>query len=184
MSTRLPSLAPADLDDAQAALYDRIAGGPRAAGPQHFALTEPSGALRGPFNAFLLAPDLGDALQELGSRLRYRGGLPDRSREIVILLVARHWQSTFEREAHEGVGRAAGLMEDELEALRRGRLDPFEGEEATIARLTLALLDGDLDDSDWNDAASSIGEAAVFEVSTLVGYYGMLALQLRVFRAG
>lgn len=183
MSTRLASLTRSDLDDAQAALYDRIAGGPRASGPQHFALKDANGALRGPFNAFLLAPLLGDALQELGSTLRYRGSLSDRSREIVILLVARHWHSSFEREAHEAVGRAAGLTEDELQALRHGRLDPFHGDEATIARLTLALLDGDLGDSGWTDAESSIGAAGVFEVTTLVGYYGMLALQLRVFRA-
>lgn len=181
---RIPSLTPSELDDDQSALYDRIAGGPRAQGPQHFALTTPEGALRGPFNAFLLAPPLGDAVQNLGSALRYRGSLPDRAREIVILLVAAHWGSAFERDAHEGVGRAAGLGDSELLALRDGRTDGFEGAEGVVARAAAALLAGDLDDAGWREAESAIGATGVFEVSTLVGYYGMLALQLRTFRVG
>lgn len=180
---RIPPLTPADLDAEQSALYERIAGGPRAAGPQHFALTDDDGALRGPFNAFLLAPAIGDAAQELGAALRYRGSLPNRAREISILLVARHFHSPFEREAHERVGSAAGLREPELRALREGRVDGFSCVEGAAARLTLALLDGDLDDAGWQDASAAIGAAGIFEVSTLVGYYGMLALQLRTFRA-
>lgn len=182
MTSRIPALVPEALDPDQARLYDAIAGGPRAAGPQHFALTSQDGALRGPFNAFLLAPALGDAVQALGATLRYRGDLPDRAREIVILLVAQHWDSAFEREAHEGVGRAAGLLDRELAALRDGDIARFAGTEGAIARLTLALLAGDLDDEGWREAETAIGAAGVFEVGTLVGYYGMLALHLRVFR--
>ena len=182
MTSRIPALVPEALAPDQARLYDGIAGGPRAAGPQHFALTTADGALRGPFNAFLLAPALGDAVQALGAALRYRGELPDRAREIAILLVAQHWDSAFEREAHEGVGRAAGLGDDELDALREARVVGFAGIEGAVARLTLALLAGDLDDGGWREAEAAIGAAGVFEVSTLVGYYGMLALQLRTFR--
>ncbi|MEN2739967.1 carboxymuconolactone decarboxylase family protein [Microbacterium sp. X-17] len=179
---RIPLLHPVDLDAEQRALYERIAGGPRASGPQHFALTTPEGALRGPFNAFLLAPELGDAVQNLGSTLRYSGALHDRAREILILLVAQHWDSAFEQEAHERVGRAAGLGDDELTALRDGRIDGFEGAEGVVARVTVALLAGDLDDVGWQEAEATIGAARVFEVSALVGYYAMLALQLRAFR--
>lgn len=182
MTQRIPRLRPDQLDPEQGRLYDAIAGGPRAAGPQHFALTEADGGLRGPFNAFLLAPPLGDAVQSLGSALRYRGDLPDRAREIAILLIARHWGSAFEQEAHEGVGRAAGLSDDELGELRCGRIDGFSGVEGVVARVTVALLAGELDDAAWREAEAGIGAAGVFEVSTLVGYYGMLALQLRIFR--
>ena len=44
----------------------RIAAGPRSQGPQLFPLTDDDGALRGPFNAFLLAPALGDPEQLQG----------------------------------------------------------------------------------------------------------------------
>jgi hypothetical protein len=46
----------------------------------------------------------------------------------------------------------------------------------------LGLLDGDLDDALWAEASAAIGEQVMFELTTLVGYYSTLALQLRVFR--
>jgi hypothetical protein len=101
-------LVPADLDDQQRALYDAIAGGPRAAGPRLFALTDAAGRLNGPFNAMLFAPEVGTALQDLGAAIRYRSSLTARIREMAILAVAAHWDSAFERYAHEAVGRAAG----------------------------------------------------------------------------
>lgn len=182
MAPRVPPLRPEELSSAQADLYGAIAGGPRAQGPQHFALTRPDGSLRGPFNALLLAPDLGGALQQVGSAIRYRGALTDRAREIAILLVAAHWDSAFEREAHEAVGAAAGLGDGELTALRAGDITPFEGDEGLVAAVTLQLVGGDLDDELWDAASVALGAAVVFELTTLVGYYATLALQLRVFR--
>ncbi|HVT70755.1 MAG TPA: hypothetical protein VHF26_23610, partial [Trebonia sp.] len=58
---RLPGLAPADLDNDQRALYDAIAGGPRAKN-RNIPLTDPDGHLLGPFNAMLLSPTLGGRL--------------------------------------------------------------------------------------------------------------------------
>ena len=93
---RIKKLALSALDDEQRALYDAIAGGRRAQGPQLFRLTDADGCLEGPFNAFLLQPRLGSALQALGSAVRYETGLDDRSREIAILVVAAYWRSEFE----------------------------------------------------------------------------------------
>ena len=42
----------------------------------------------------------------------------------------------------------------------------------------------DLDDEQYDTAVTVLGERAVFELSTLVGYYATLALQMRVFRVG
>jgi 4-carboxymuconolactone decarboxylase len=182
MAGRVRPFPPDALSGTRRDLYDAIAGGPRARGPQHFALTRADGSLRGPFNAFLLAPDLGGALQEVGSALRYRGALSDRSREIAILLVAAHWDSDFEREAHEAVGEAAGLTGTELAALRDRDVGAFAGEESIVAAVTMQLLDGDLDDRVWSEASVALGSDVVFELTVLVGYYATLALQLRVFR--
>jgi len=182
MAGRVHPFTPESLTGAQRDLYDAIAGGPRSQGPQHFALTRPDGSLRGPFNALLLAPGLGAALQDVGAAIRYRGALTDRSREIAILLVAAHWDSAFEREAHEAVGGAAGLTDAELSALRGRDASAFSGDEGLVARVTAALLSGDLDDGLWDEASATLGAEVVFELTVLVGYYATLALQLRVFR--
>jgi len=164
-------------------VYRSISGGPRAAGPQLFALTDSEGRLRGPFNAMLLSPPVGAALQAVGAAVRYRSSLSDRVREMAVLLVAAHWGSAFEREAHEAVGHACGLTEEELDALRSGALpDLTDPDETTALRTADSLLhSGSLGDEEYRTAVSAIGERGLFELTTLVGYYSTLALQLRVF---
>ena len=180
---RIPKLEPAALGDEQRTLYDAIAGGRRAQGPQLFRLTDADGRLEGPFNAFLLQPRLGSALQALGAAVRYETALDDRCREIAILVVAAHWRSGFERYAHEAVGRAAGLTGADLAAIRDGRHDMLSGREAVVARTAATLAArGDLDDTEYREAEDHLGPDGLFELLTLVGYYATLALQLRVFR--
>jgi 4-carboxymuconolactone decarboxylase len=180
---RLEQFAVASLSPQQRALYEAIAGGPRAQGP--FTLVDESGRLTGPFNAMLLWPPLGTALQTLGAAVRYETTLSGRAREIAILVVAQVWDSAFERYAHEAVGRLAGLSEPELDALRAGRLSDFtDPYERLVASTVYALAARhDLTDTEYAAALDGgLGEAALFELSTLVGYYATLALQLRLFR--
>ncbi|MGW2222518.1 carboxymuconolactone decarboxylase family protein [Nonomuraea sp. NPDC001684] len=183
MTARLPALPPEDLDDAQTEVYRAITGGPRAAGPQVFPLADERGRLRGPFNAMLLSPPVGGALQALGAAVRYGSVLPDRARELAILVVAAHWGSDFERDAHEAVGRSCGLTEAELTAVREGRppglADPAE-RAAVLAARELTRT-GTLAEEDYRAVTAALGERGLFELTTLVGYYATLALQLRVF---
>ncbi|MHC5794789.1 carboxymuconolactone decarboxylase family protein [Lacisediminihabitans sp. FW035] len=180
---RLPRLRPADLDDEQRALYREITEGPRAHRPQHFALTAEDGSLNGPFNAFLFAPGISRSLQALGAAVRYETNLSDRERELSILVVAAQWGSGFEREAHEAVGRAAGLTESELDSVRRGGIpDLTSPRELAVVRVVHAMTRGDVDDTAWTQAAAVLSRTTLVELSTLVGYYSTLALQLRVFR--
>jgi 4-carboxymuconolactone decarboxylase len=183
--TRHAPVPPSRLEGEALALYEQITTGPRASGPQHFSLTHPDGSLAGPFDAFLLNPRLGQALQDVGAAIRYEGALSSRAREIAILSVAAAWDSAFERDAHESVGRSVGLTEDELSAIRERRVPALDNPiERCCAEVALALTEGDLDDSLWTRAAETLGASVIFELTTLVGYYATLALQLRVFRVG
>lgn len=186
MTPRLSPLRPDDLTLEQREVYEHIAGGPRAAGPQVFEMTTAEGALNGPFNAMLLAPRLGDALQRLGAGVRYGTSLSDRIREMAILAVATHWDSAFERYAHEAVGRVSGLSEEEVLALRDlPQLQPEDPHEAAALDVARALLvHADLDDAAYRGAREQLDDAELFELTTLVGYYATLALIMRVFRTG
>ena len=119
---RIPWPTPDELTDEQRAVQHAITSGPRASGAPAFSLTDDEGRLHGPFNAMLLAPQVGLAMQELGGALRYRTSLTDREREIAILQVAVARRSEFEWYAHERVGVRAGLTDDELADLLRGEL--------------------------------------------------------------
>jgi 4-carboxymuconolactone decarboxylase len=184
MSPRVPSLLPADLTPEQTAVYRSIVGGPRAQGPRLFDLTDERGRLNGPFGAMLIAPEVGGALQALGAAVRYGTSLNDRVRELAILAVATHWDSAFERYAHEAVGRAAGLAEQEIAALRDSSSQPFdEPRELASLNVVRALLEGaDLDDLTYSDVASQLSAQELVELTTLVGYYSTLALLMRVLR--
>ncbi len=183
-AARLPTFAPDELDPRQRELYDAIVGGRRATGPQLFALTDTEGGLNGPFNAMLLAPTLGHALQRLGAAIRYETTLSARMREMAILAVAARWSSDFERYAHEPIGRAAGVTGEELAAIRRSEVPVLPDDLERVAMLLVfALLrDEDVEDSTYDLAVATVGERVVYELTTLVGYYSMLALQLRIFR--
>lgn len=188
MTGRLPHLAPDELSDEQRALYDAIVAGPRSTGPQLFALADAAGRLNGPFNALLFSPPVGTALAALGEAVRYGSVLTARVREAAVLAVAAHEDSDFERYAHEPLARAAGLSDQDLVALRDGQLpsaadpagDPVEGAAARAVRAL--LVRGDLDDEEHGAALAALGARGLVELTTLVGYYRVLALQLRVFR--
>jgi 4-carboxymuconolactone decarboxylase len=183
--SRLEPIPPTTFSPEQRALYDAITTGPRAQGPQHFDLTDPDGSLVGPFNALLLSPELGTALQGVGASIRYRTALTEREREIAILIVAAHWDSKFERSAHEGIGLAAGLTETELGLIRVGGIPELsDPRELACAHLTHAMVRGDVDDQTWKAWTPAVGNVTVFELSTLAGYYATLALQMRIFRVG
>ncbi|MGH3167525.1 MAG: carboxymuconolactone decarboxylase family protein [Trebonia sp.] len=179
--SRIPRYSRAELDDDQRRLYDSITGGTRAR--NSFGVAEPGGGLGGPFNAMLLHPPTGDALQRLGAAIRFSGTLPGRAREIAILMVAASVRSDFEQYAHEHIGLSLGLTESEVSALRDGtELDLGDPEETAIARVTRSLLDhGTLTDDEYAGASAALGPGKLFELTTLVGYYRLIAMQLHVF---
>lgn len=182
--SRIPKLRPEELDDTQREVYEEIAGGPRATGPRLFALTDTEGGLEGPFNAMLLNPALGGPLQRLGGALRFSGKLSDRSRELVILLAAAWWDSSFERTAHEAVGAHVGLTSEEMVTVAGGGIPETLTDPEEVAALRAAQLMLDkrtLSDGEYAELAESLGPERLFEVTTLLGYYGTLALQMHVF---
>lgn len=185
MSDRLRRLTPGELDAEQRAVYDGIAGGDRAKGVQHFPLTAVDGSLHGPFGIMLHAPGVSAALQELGTTIRYRTSLSARVREIAILMVAQAVDSSFEWWAHERVGRAVGLTEEELHALSGDRFISTDPVEQASAELCRHQLRGTApDDHTYRRLAEQLGEGPMIELVTLVGYYRTLADLMAVFDVG
>lgn len=177
---RLAALTPGELDADQAALYQQIAGGPRASGP--FRLVEDDGSLTGPFNVLLHATTVGDAIGNLGEAIRYRTSLDDRVREIAILVVAVVAQSPFEWYAHERVARKIEMTDAELEAIRALDAGGLTGAEAVVLELATALAQGrPISDELYARAEQALGSSALVELGTLVGYYQLLAGLMALF---
>lgn len=179
---RLPHPTPSELDDEQRAVYDEIVTGPRSSGP--FRLVDDEGRLHGPFNAMLVNPGVALTVQRLGADIRYRSTLNAREREIAILTLAQMRDSKFEWYAHERVGQTVGLTPEELDALDAGGTpNSLTERERVVLGTTRSLLgDRDLDDAAYDAAVAMLGRTTLADLVTLVGYYDLLALSLRVWR--
>ena len=136
----------------------------------------------GPYQAFLRAPRLWQAMQATRQYLARDSSLSADVREAVMLAVARHCQSGGGFAAHVGLARAAGLSDDAIDAIGRGEMpsdsSPEVGEALTAtARL---LREKDLDDSGFDAAKKSLGEAGLVELVALIGFFSTIAMILNI----
>jgi 4-carboxymuconolactone decarboxylase len=181
---RLDLIPPAELAPAQRDLYDAITGGPRAGQAGTVPIADADGRLLGPFAVMLLSPEVGNAMQQVGAKIRFGTTLTGRERELAILAVAGAARSDFERLAHEPAARALGLAQQQIDAVLAGRIpDGLSADEAAVGRLARVMTaDRTLSDQDYADGVAALGRERLAELTWLVGYYGALALALAVFR--
>jgi alkylhydroperoxidase family enzyme len=184
MHGRLPWLEPSDLDEAQRLVYSQIVAGPRAQKAGILTRVDDQGRLEGPFNAMLVSPVIGNAIQNLGQVARFESKLSSRTREMVILTVAHEARCDFEWYAHALIGKTVGLTAEQIDAVMQGQepdgLDPAE--ELSLRTATALLLSGDLDDHLFAQARDGLGVDVVTELLVLVAYYQLMATLLRVWR--
>jgi 4-carboxymuconolactone decarboxylase len=181
---RLGLIAPADLDDAQRAVYEAITGGPRASQAGTVPIVDEAGRLVGPFAVMLLTPEVGNAMQQVGAKIRFSAALTARERELAILSVAGGLRCEFERLAHEPAAIAAGLTRDQVDAVLAGQVPGgLSDDEALITRLARVMTaDRTLADADYESGVTALGRERLAGLTWLVGYYAALALSLAVFR--
>jgi 4-carboxymuconolactone decarboxylase len=168
---RYSLLSPQTLTPEQKAVYDSIAA-------------SRNGAVPTPFHIFLQSPELADRAQQLGSLLRYRTGLTARQSEIAILVTAKHWDEEYEWSVHAPEARKAGVAEDVIEAIRTGtRPASLAGDDALIYDFAHAFhAKRDVPDEVFDLAIGRLGQKTVVELSSILGYYSMLAIVMRIYR--
>ncbi len=180
---RLKPLPLSNLDTEQRALFDAITKGDRSRGrPLEDFLLE-DGSLRGPFNAWLHAPKIGQPAQLLGECLRYRGQLPPRLRELAILTVAARWRAEYEWWAHSRIAKAEGLSEEIIAAIKARRPPGGADAEALMVhRFACELMDTRrVSEQSYRDVAKALGDAGAVELVTLLGYYTLISMVLNAF---
>jgi len=171
-----------DLDEVRASLHREIANGRRADFFRSMGVN-PAGALPGPFNVMIRAPQVGRALHRVGEALRYGGVLPDLVRESVILSVASAKDSPFEWRSHEPIARAAGADDAFLEALRTNDLEHITDDRCrmAVAAVTPLLAGGSVDETALGKVYAEWGEEGAVELVVLTAYYVLLADLMRAF---
>jgi 4-carboxymuconolactone decarboxylase len=116
-----------------------------------------------------------------GGTLLFRGELPARERELVILRTAANTGAAYEWGHHVPIARAAGVTDDQLVRLAR----PVEGsgwtpdDEAVVRAADELHTDNRISDSTWARLAGRFGEPELIEICFLVGQYHLVAYTLR-----
>ena len=166
---RLPPIPSEQLTpDQEAAVQEMVAGR--------------RGAVIGPFIATLRSPELTRRLQRLGEYLRYDAALPEKLREMTILLTAREWTQGFEWEVHAPLALAAGLSAETIAAIADARLPPTmdRGESLVYDVFTELHRDRAVTDNTYEAAVAELGEQGVVDLIAMIGYYTTLAMILNV----
>ena len=112
-----------------------------------------------------------------GGKLLQGAKLPARDRELVILRVAFRCDAAYEWGQHVGIGRLAGLTDDEI---RRVAVGPdatgWSDEDATTLRAVDELTDDHrIGDVTWAALAARYSDEQLIELPMLAGHYAMLA---------
>ncbi len=181
--SRLPIIQSQDLTPAQQRIFDSVTGGKRKTVSSTGSPVTEEGGLRGPFNALLYSPILGDAVQRVGEAVRFEGTLPAQLRELAILTVAAEWQANFEWWAHEKIARDVGLDEALITGVKTGTLPATV---ATAQQMVYGFAREVIEhhrvsDERYSAVVAMFGEAAVVELVILLGYYTLVAMTLNVF---
>ena len=146
-------------------------------------LLDASGALVGPFNAWLLSPAIGDRIQRLGESIRFGSSLPQNVLEVAILVEAREWRAEFEWWAHVRLARRAGVGAEVIAAIQEEREPVFsDAGEETAWRFSRELLTRRrVSAATYRAARERFGEKGVMELITLLGYYTLVSMTLNAF---
>ncbi len=180
---RLVPLRPEQLDEAQRRLYDAVLASPRGQGGARRLIQREDGSLTGPFDAWLRSPVLGEHLERVGMALRTDTVLPAAARETAVLVVARAWSADFEWWVHGLVARGEGVSPAAIEAIGQGRRPAFEDPACQAAHDVAHALVARrrLDAPTLERAREVLGERALVEVITLVGFYQLVSGILESF---
>jgi 4-carboxymuconolactone decarboxylase len=120
----------------------------------------------------------------MGERVRFHMSVPDKLKELAILLTARYWAAQFEWLAHSRAAKQAGLSEDKINAIAEGKrpVGMSEDEETVYTFITELFKTRQVDDATFAAAKSRFGERGVVDLLISAGYYQMVSMFMNVDR--
>lgn len=181
---RLPLADPATFSPGQRALFDTLnATWVRYANGLGVQATTPDGRLIGPFNAFLLHPEVTVKLSEFQSAEAANSTLPPRVREAIVIAVGAIWQADYELYAQMTVGRKAGLSDTAIATLAIGGIPPdLDAHEQLAVRLVRELAaHRRVDDALYRQGEQAFGAKGLFDIIAVMGVYQTVCSALALF---
>ena len=135
------------------------------------------GSIRGPHSIMLHSPQLEEPVLALGNFFRNDSAVKSPERELAVITAAREKDCLFVWAAQVANGRRVGVREEAIACVRdrsdASKLDPDEA--AIVSYVQQLFRKNRVDEATFDALKDRFGVHWLVEMTTLVGYYGMLA---------
>jgi 4-carboxymuconolactone decarboxylase len=155
--------------------------------PQQRKMTDIAVAQRGTggsFNISVRDPDGGRLFFDMGDRVRFHMSIPDKLKELAIILTARYWGAQFEWLAHRRAAVQAGLGEDKVKAIAEGRrpVGMSVDEETVYNFITELFKTKQSSDATFAAVKNLVGERGIVDLIVSAGYYLVVSMLMNTDR--
>jgi 4-carboxymuconolactone decarboxylase len=170
---RVPGVRRDDLLPEQWPVFDRLA--------ESRVLDD--GVIHGPFGMLLHNPAVAGLAADLGAYFRYNSPLPEPTRHLLALTVARELSCQYEFAVHADLGLKEGLSDATIEAIRMGREpDGVAPLDLAVYRFVRQLVrHRRVSEAALTALVDQLGLKAVTEVVGNVGWLMFLSCPLNAF---
>lgn len=170
VSSRPFEIAPAERNERQKAIVERIESGPRGRVPINL-------------RAWLHNPDFVDVVEPFGLYVSQLAPITKRQKEILVLTGARFWKAAYEWYMHEGHALKAGITSQEIDRIRVGKSPEFAD---PVEQLTWELgsalhSQGPVPEPLYRRCIEVLGHKGVSDLIGLAGLYSMIAMTLNFY---
>jgi len=137
----------------------------------------------GPGSVMINSPEMRRRANSLVNYLRDESTLPKKIQELAMLVTARSMDCQFIWNAHAARGRREGLSDALVEALRDKRpLPTLPADEAAVVHYGMEFFrTHKVTPATFQAALQQFGAQGLSELTTLMGYYALLAFNANAF---
>ena len=146
-------------------------------------LMEARGRLPGPNRIFVHTPKLAKVMGPLGAHFRTGYSLSEREREIAVCIINSKWRSPYPTAAHERAARAAGLTDEQVDAILSGLPTSFsDTREQVVYEMATCLTNSRwVSKGLYDRAVEALGHVGITDVITLMGFYTSVSMTLAFY---
>lgn len=129
------------------------------------------------FKVMAHCPKIGKEFLRLGNAILFKGSLSPKLRELAILRVGDLAEAAYEWTQHVPIGIAAGLTEQQIKAIHRWKDSSlFSEQERSVLRYTDEVAQNiRVSEKTFDAVKEFLTEEQVVELTTTIGYYGMVS---------
>ena len=137
----------------------------------------------GPGSAMINSPEMRRRSNYLVNYLRDESSLPKQIQELVMILTARNMDCQYIWHAHAARARQQGISDEFVDNLRDGKPLPELSDDLQIVvnYVTELFANHRVSEDTFQAAINRYGALTVTEISTLMGYYSLLAFNANSF---